>query len=109
MFKIEGINMVKFKEILKKLDLDLDFDNLILELDLPVENIFDKYKYFPKFLNDPEIYYCTSSVDDTEVLKIYPNKTGSTSTLLELYSYNDFIGVGYTNSGEYYEFPLPTW
>lgn len=31
--------MVKFKEILKKLNLDLNFDNVIGDLDLPIDDI----------------------------------------------------------------------
>lgn len=31
--------MVKFKEILKKLNLDLNFDNVIVDLDLPIDDI----------------------------------------------------------------------
>ena len=101
--------MVKFKEILKKLDLDLDFNDVLLNLDLPIGNIFDHYIYYKKTFDLPEEYECSSSIDDCWTLEIYPNKKGIDDIALELWSFKDTFGKAYFYSGEEDEFILPDW
>lgn len=101
--------MVKFKEILKKLDLDLNFDDAILELDLPVDTIFDRCTYYPEDEFNFAYYNCKSSIDNSWTLKIYSDKNNEDDVVLDLHNWSrkNPFGITYLYNGKSFEQFLP--
>lgn len=91
--------MIKFKDVLNALNLDLEFDEILLNMPLNIDRLFDNYKYD----EEGKFYKCTYDDDPTHFLRIYPTDIDGDDIALEvLYSPTEnspVVGVGYNFGG----------